>query len=148
MPATSYPRGARGLSLSNGSRVENRSHNLFLAFLRSKLVSSSINLAASVASGWAVKCGESLIDPSVTGRVLDRLTELSRRAKTPEILSEREIDVLTLITRGTSNKEIAESLTISESTVKTHIQSIFQKLEVNDRTEAVTEALKRGIIHL
>ena len=80
--------------------------------------------------------------------MLDRLTELSRQAKPPEILSEREIDVLTLIARGTSNKEIAGNLTIGESTVKTHIQSIFQKLEVNDRTEAVTEALKRGIIHL
>jgi len=96
----------------------------------------------------AVRRGESLIDPFVAGRVLDRLTELSRQAKTPEIVSEREIDVLTLIARGTSNKEIAERLSISESTVKTHIQSIFQKLEVNDRTEAVTEALKRGIIHL
>ena len=96
----------------------------------------------------AVSRGESLIDPSITGRVLDRLTKLSQQVQTPEILSDRELEVLTLIARGTSNKEIADTLTISESTVKTHIQSIFHKLEVNDRTEAVTEALKRGIIRL
>ena len=96
----------------------------------------------------AVSRGESLIDPSITGRVLDRLTKLSQQVQTPEILSDRELEVLTLIAKGTSNKEIADTLTISESTVKTHIQSIFHKLEVNDRTEAVTEALKRGIIRL
>jgi len=49
---------------------------------------------------------------------------------------------------GAANKSIAAQLCISESTVKTHVQSIFQKLEVNDRTEAVTCALQKGIIHL
>ena len=96
----------------------------------------------------AVKRGESLIDPSITSRVLNRLTELSKHVQTPEILSDRELEVLTLIAKGTSNKEIAGTLTISQSTVKTHIQSIFQKLDVNDRTEAVTEALRQGIIRL
>ena len=96
----------------------------------------------------AIRQGESLIDPSITSRVLNRLTELSKQVQTPEILSDRELEVLALIAKGTSNKEIAGTLTISQSTVKTHIQSIFQKLEVNDRTEAVTEALRRGIIRL
>jgi two-component system NarL family response regulator len=49
---------------------------------------------------------------------------------------------------GSANKEIAASLSISESTVKTHIQTIFQKLGVGDRTEAVTQALRKGIIQL
>jgi two-component system NarL family response regulator len=96
----------------------------------------------------AVSRGESVIEPTVASHVLDRLAELSRQVQTPEVLSDRELEVLILIAKGTSNKEIAGTLNISESTVKTHIQSIFNKLEVNDRTEAVTVALRRGIIHL
>lgn len=95
----------------------------------------------------AVYRGESMIEPAVTTRVLDRLVELSRQGNAAE-LSNREIEVLDLVSKGTGNKMIAEKLSISESTVKTHIQSIFQKLEVNDRTEAVTKALARGIIKL
>jgi DNA-binding NarL/FixJ family response regulator len=68
--------------------------------------------------------------------------------RAPEVLSEREVEVLMLIAKGTGNKLIATSLCIGESTVKTHIQSIFQKLGVSDRTEAVTEAIKKGIVHL
>jgi DNA-binding NarL/FixJ family response regulator len=96
----------------------------------------------------AVSRGESLIEPAIAGRVLDRLTELSRQGSPRTELSQRETEVLELIAKGTGNKQIALSLSISESTVKTHIQSIFQKLEVNDRTEAVTRALSRGIIRL
>jgi len=96
----------------------------------------------------AVYRGESLIQPAVAGKVLDRLAELSRQMRAPEVLSEREVEVLMLIAKGTGNKLIATSLCIGESTVKTHIQSIFQKLGVSDRTEAVTEAIKKGIIHL
>jgi DNA-binding NarL/FixJ family response regulator len=96
----------------------------------------------------AVSRGESLIEPAVAGKVLDRLAELSRQMNTPEVLSDREIEVLTLIARGASNKIIADTLNIGQSTVKTHIQSVFHKLEVNDRTEAVTVAVKKGIIRL
>jgi DNA-binding NarL/FixJ family response regulator len=96
----------------------------------------------------AVSKGESRIEPAIAGKVLDRLAELSRQTQSPEALSERELEVLTLISRGTANKLIASSLCISESTVKTHIQSIFHKLNVNDRTEAVTLAIKKGIVRL
>jgi DNA-binding NarL/FixJ family response regulator len=96
----------------------------------------------------AVSRGESLIEPAVAGKVLDRLAELSRQVQAPETLSEREIEVLTLIARGSSNKIIADNLHIGQSTVKTHIQSIFHKLDVNDRTEAVTVAVRKGIIKL
>ena len=96
----------------------------------------------------AVSKGESLIEPAIAGKVLDRFAELSRQTQPPQTLSERELEVLALMAKGEGNKLIASNLIISESTVKTHIQSIFQKLGVNDRTEAVTEAIKKGIIHL
>jgi DNA-binding NarL/FixJ family response regulator len=96
----------------------------------------------------AVYRGESLIQPAVASRVLDRFVELSQRTVPGETLSEREIEVLRLMARGAANKEIAAALFISESTVKTHIANIFQKLDVNDRTEAVTTALQKGIIQL
>ncbi|MCK4331385.1 MAG: response regulator transcription factor [Dehalococcoidia bacterium] len=96
----------------------------------------------------AVHRGESLIQPVVASKVLDRLTELSRRAPSGEELSGRELEVLRLIAKGAANKEIGAELSIAQSTVKTHISTIFQKLGVNDRTEAVTEALKKGIIRL
>ena len=94
--------------------------------------------------------GESLIQPVVATRVLDRFVELTKQAqtRTHEILTDREIEVLQLIAQGAANKEIASKLSISNSTVKTHIASIFQKLNTTDRTEAVTEAIKKGIIHL
>jgi len=96
----------------------------------------------------AVHRGESLIQPAVAGKVLDRFAELSRQVQAPEALSDREVDVVKLIAEGTANKEIAVSLHISESTVKTHIQTIFQKLGVSDRTGAVTQAIRKGIIRL
>lgn len=96
----------------------------------------------------AVSRGESLIQPIVASRVLDKLAELSRKTPSAETLSEREVEVLRLMASGESNKDIADKLSITQSTVKTHITSIFQKLNVTTRTEAVTTALKRGIIQL
>jgi len=86
----------------------------------------------------AVHRGETLIASSLADRVLDR----------PEALSERELEILRLMATGAANRAIADQLFISESTVKTHVQSIFQKLGVNDRTKAVTYALQWGIISL
>lgn len=63
-----------------------------------------------------------------------------------DALSSREIEVLRRIARGTSNKIIADQLAISEATVKSHVKSILSKLQANDRTHAVTIALKRGFI--
>jgi len=63
-------------------------------------------------------------------------------------LTSRELDVLALIVKGNSNKEIAATLSISEATVKTHINNILSKLGASDRTQAATMALQRGIIHL
>jgi DNA-binding NarL/FixJ family response regulator len=65
-----------------------------------------------------------------------------------EPISPRELEVLSLMAAGKRNKEIASELSIAEDTVKMHVRNILSKLHVNDRTEAVTSALRRGIIHL
>lgn len=65
-----------------------------------------------------------------------------------EPISPRELEVLSLMAAGRRNKEIASELSIAEDTVKMHVRNILSKLQVNDRTEAVTIALRRGIIHL
>ncbi len=95
----------------------------------------------------AVSKGESLIEPGVAARVLSRFVELAQNQASPvDILSEREMDVLHQMASGNANKEIAVQLGLSESTIKTHVARIFQKLDVNDRTSAVTQAIRRGII--
>jgi len=76
--------------------------------------------------------------------VAQRLAEFTPRVD----LSEREVEVLTLVAKGLSNKGIADRIGRTEATVKVHVLHVLQKLGVNDRTEAVTVALQRGIIHL
>jgi DNA-binding NarL/FixJ family response regulator len=87
--------------------------------------------------------GESSLSPAVASRLI-------RRARSPadETLSARELEVIGLVARGKGNKEIAKELWISETTVKSHLMRAFEKLGVNDRTAAATEALKLGIIRL
>ncbi len=87
--------------------------------------------------------GKSPLAPGVAARLMQRM-----RGPEEEGLSTREIEVLELVARGTSNKEIAKRLWVSETTVKSHMLHIFDKLGVTDRTAAVTAALKRGIIRL
>jgi DNA-binding NarL/FixJ family response regulator len=65
-----------------------------------------------------------------------------------DLLSGREVQVLTLVSAGKRNKEIADDLSIAEDTVKMHVRNILSKLQASDRTEAVTIGLRRGIIHL
>ena len=87
--------------------------------------------------------GESILAPAVATRLLGQM-----RAPAQESLSSREIEVLSCVAHGASNKEIARQLHISESTVKTHLIHIFGKLGVSDRTQAVTTALQRGILRI
>jgi len=84
-----------------------------------------------------------LLAPAVAARLAQR-----RERPTDGALSAREVEVLELVARGASNKEIAARLWISEATVKTHLIHVYDKLEVADRTSAVTEALRRGILSL
>ena len=74
--------------------------------------------------------------------------ELANHAIAGRTLSERELEVLRLISGGQSNKEIAAALSVAESTVKTHVATIYEKLKVTDRTEAVVKAIQRGIIRV
>ncbi len=87
--------------------------------------------------------GESALSPSVASRLMSRM-----RAPAEEKLSAREIEVLQLVSRGSSNKEIGKQLHISTATVKTHLIHVFDKLGVNDRTAAVTVALEKHILTL
>lgn len=89
----------------------------------------------------AVHEGRSYVPPEIATRLVTRT-----QAGAP--LTTREIEVLQLMAEGKSNKEIGAALFISEGTVKTHVNSIHEKLSVSDRTEAVIVALKRGIIQL
>jgi DNA-binding NarL/FixJ family response regulator len=91
----------------------------------------------------ATALGKSILSPTVASRLVGRARESGERA-----LSAREIEVLMLVARGTSNKLIARELEIGETTVKTHLLHIFSKLGVDDRTAAVTTAVERGIIRL
>lgn len=95
----------------------------------------------------AVARGESLLQPAVATKLLDRFAR-PKAEPAQESLTERELDVLRLLAKGWANKQIGVHLHISESTVKTHVANIFAKLNVSDRTEAVTVALTRGLITL
>jgi NarL family two-component system response regulator LiaR len=99
----------------------------------------------------AVHAGESVLHPSVARKVLNRFASISGKPevqKPSEVLSEREMDVLRLATRGLSNQDIAEELCLSIRTVQGHLGHIFNKLQVSSRTEAVVRALKEGWITL
>jgi DNA-binding NarL/FixJ family response regulator len=88
----------------------------------------------------AVHAGKQHVPSAIAAKLVDHLAS--------EKLTQRELDVLKEVARGKRNKEIGATLSIAEDTVKMHIKSILMKLGVNDRTEAVTIALRRGIIHL
>ena len=77
-------------------------------------------------------------------KVAERLAKRQERAD----LSQREMEVLQLLIKGRSNKEIGSSLFISEDTVKAHLKTLFSKLRVQDRTEAAISAIRHGIVHL
>jgi two-component system NarL family response regulator len=87
-----------------------------------------------------VNAGETCIPPNLAAKLAERVSG--------EALSVREIEVLQRIAAGKSNKEIGAELFISEGTVKTHVKSIFSKLDVVSRTEAVATATRRGLIQL
>ncbi|HEY5947813.1 MAG TPA: response regulator transcription factor [Kofleriaceae bacterium] len=97
----------------------------------------------------AASRGESVLHPSVASKVLAELSRLSSVSPpaAPELagLSERELDVLRLIARGATNKEIAAALFLAEGTVKNHVTNILTKLGVGDRTQAALRARELGI---
>ncbi len=105
-----------------------------------------------IAAVHTLAAGEALLSPSVTRRVIDRMAQ----QPTPELndlskldqLTARERDVLGLIARGLSNREIAASLVVEESTIRTHVKRIFAKLGLRDRIQAVIFAYETGLNRL
>ena len=88
----------------------------------------------------SVHAGRTRIPPQVAEKLAERMGGAT--------LTARELDVLKLIVAGKSNRDIGNALFISEATVKTHVNSLLSKLGVQDRTQAATSALQRGIVHL
>ena len=100
-----------------------------------------------VESVRAAARGESLLDPSVAAKVLE---EMRRGHDRDEVdpLSRREVEVLSALARGRSNKEIAKELSIGEETVKTHVSNILSKLHLADRTQAAIYGLQKRLVRL
>ncbi len=97
----------------------------------------------------AVGAGQELIDPAVTGKVTRRLAQLARGPQAlPDPLSEREREVLALIARGCTNREIATRLVISEKTAGHHVSHILDKLGMSRRSEAAVYAVRKGLVSL
>ncbi|HEX5165496.1 MAG TPA: response regulator transcription factor [Thermomicrobiales bacterium] len=95
-----------------------------------------------------VNLGGSLLEPAVAGKLLSHVGGIMRGENKDDELTSRELDVLRLMSKGLRNKEIATELFITERTVKFHANSIYQKLDVNGRTEAVSRAIQRGLVTL
>ncbi len=94
----------------------------------------------------AASRGETLLRPDVMARVLSTAENPSSPDSAPQILSQRELEVLRDVAKGARNKEIAARLGIAERTVKAYLDSIFNKLGVDSRTSAVMVAMQRGIL--
>lgn len=96
--------------------------------------------------------GESLLSPSITRKLINEFARSSTSSPTNDMsgkldsLTEREMEVLQLVSRGNSNIEIADALVVSEGTVKTHVKRVLSKLEVRDSTQAVIFAYNSGIV--
>jgi DNA-binding NarL/FixJ family response regulator len=99
---------------------------------------SAAELKAAVRAAHA---GQPVLAPSVAGRLIGQV-----RRGPDSALSPREVEVLRLVAAGTTNRETARRLLISEATVKTHLLHLYEKLGVNDRAAAVSEAYQRGLL--
>ena len=103
-------------------------------------IASAVRMAAS---------GETALSPQLAASMLDEVRKLDQPASEEErVITRREEEVLQLIANGCSTPEVAEKLFISQKTVKNHLASIYQKLDARDRTQAVLQAVRMGIVHL
>src|ERR1700728_4214880 len=115
-----------------------------------------IPLDEGAATVRAVYGGQSLINPSMAGKLLSEFATLARRdaeeepakhAPAPK-LTDREMEVLRLVARGMNNRDIAKELFISENTVKNHVRNILEKLQIHSRMEAVMIAVREKLIEI
>ena len=103
-------------------------------------IASAVRMAAS---------GETALSPQLAASMLDEVRRLDRPSSDEErVVTRREEEVLQLIADGCSTPEVAEKLYISQKTVKNHLASIYQKLDARDRTQAVLQAVRMGIVSL
>lgn len=103
-------------------------------------IASAVRMAAS---------GETALSPQLAASMLDEVRKLDQPANEEDrVITKREEEVLQLIADGCSTPEVAERLYISQKTVKNHLASIYQKLDARDRTQAVLQAVRMGIVHL
>jgi len=110
-------------------------------------MSKNVLVSQIAATVRAIRAGEAVLDSKAAAKVFRRLEYNTRKGGGQE-LQPRELEVLKLAAKGMSNKQIAQGLVISVRTVQTHLVSIFNKLEVGSRTEAVLHALKEGWLTL
>ena len=101
-----------------------------------------------IAAIRTVAAGEALLSPAITRRVISQFTRLPRPSPPKELeeLTSREYEVFCLIARGLSNAEIGDQLFITDTTVKTHVTHVLQKLNLRDRVQAVVLAYQAGIV--
>jgi two-component system, NarL family, response regulator LiaR len=94
--------------------------------------------------------GKNYVDPNVAGKMFQQMQSAPSkgRLELTEPLTERELDVLNLLAKGLSNQEIAESLHLSEGTVRNYLSTLFSKLGVSDRTKAAVLAIQHGLVSL
>lgn len=102
-------------------------------------IGKDTNLTGLLAAVRKVRSGEAAVATELAQRLATRVSSQ---------LSPKEMQVLTLIAKGCSNKQVATAMNVVESTVKVHVTNILLKLHVSDRTQAVLAGMKRGIIHL
>jgi two-component system, NarL family, response regulator DegU len=95
-----------------------------------------------------VAIGETALSPRLAASMLAEVRRQEAQTETERLITRREEEVLQLIADGCSTPEVAERLFISQKTVKNHLASIYQKLDARDRTQAVLQAVRMGIVHL
>jgi len=95
-----------------------------------------------------VHCGQSSLHPAIARKLLQEISHPSAHGPDSDSLTEREVTVLKLVAQGCSNREIANQLTVSEATVRTHVSHILAKLELSSRTQAALYALRKGLASL
>jgi NarL family two-component system response regulator LiaR len=103
---------------------------------------------AIVASILAVAAGEQVMSGAVAGRVLDILTGTTTPKEFYGGLTVREIEILKMLASGMANKQIAYKLKISEKTVRNHVSNMYEKLQIDDRSQAVLYAVRKGLVEV
>lgn len=127
-------------------------HNVFLAIKAGAIgyILKDSPIDDALAAVRAAYRGEGIMHPAIAGRVMKEFARIhNERTTDMEVfadLTDREREILKLLTSAKTNKEIAEALFISEKTVKNHISNILFKLQANDRTEAALYAAKHGLV--